>query len=729
MTGGPRRCPARGDPTSRSPMDSPAAASREFRFDAFISYSHKDRAFSRRLEQELGRYRPPRDLRVPQRSLRIFRDEADFTGGEYHEALDRNLRDASKLIVICSPNSASSDYVTEEISRFVEYRGKEHIVPVLLDGVPNNEARSEDAGRKAFPEQLVRLLPMPLAADYRGFDSQRDAMRKGAFAPAWFKTLADVYADYGIDRAQIEQRERRREVQRLRTIAAVSSAVAIALVGLTIWALVSRHEATRQRDNAEARRNETEARLAFDDSGDGLARAALLSVTSVRLTRTVDGQIAVTRFLGLLPRPPLWRTSVAPPASVTAGGRQRALAVSPDGSRLAVAGGDGPVRLLDAHTGHLVGSVEVPRDSAGRTVLAFSPDAAFLVLGCARRACVIDVARGQLLTRLPSAQAPFGSMVWSASFSSDGRQLALASYGSNEVLVYDVPAWRQAGTIRPGTGSVFSVAFSRTGEWLATGTPTGLQLWRIGYYDAPAAQVALSDTFWSIAFQPDGSGLVVAGRRLQAWTIASGDAGAVRLEAGASSAIAAHTVLAVSRRDRPCFAAAAADAVHLLCSASLDEVMRVPVSSAAAAVSSDGQWLLNEDPEGALAAWPISAGPDALRIPFGVPVRSMATAARADWLAGSTDSGEIAVVGLETWKERTRLRPPEPAGPVTKVVASSDGRWLVAAKGTSLHVYDASTWREVAPRTYGDAIAGVAFDAGDRRLVAVTGTTVVVWQP
>ena len=332
-------------------MDSSAAAPREFRYDAFISYSHKDRAFARLLEQELGRYRPPKDLAVPQRYLRIFRDEADFTGSEYHHSLDLNLREAAKLIVICSPSSASSEYVGDEISRFAECRGKEHVIPVLLDGLPNNEAKGEGASRRAFSEQLVRLLPIPLAADYRGFDTKGNKIRKGPFEPAWFKTLADIYADYGVDRARIEQRERRREVQRLRRMVAIGAAVALALIALTIWALLSRHEATRQRDNSEARRHETEARLVFGNSGDALVKAILLSVASVTFTRTVDGHISLTRFLALLPRPPVWRESVAQPSSVVTGGRHRALAVSPDGARVAVVGGSGPAQFLDARTG------------------------------------------------------------------------------------------------------------------------------------------------------------------------------------------------------------------------------------------------------------------------------------------------------------------------------------------------------------------------------------------
>jgi WD40 repeat protein len=486
------------------------------------------------------------------------------------------------------------------------------------------------------------------------------------------------------------------------------------------------------RGNSEARRMETEARLVFDDSGDSLAKSTLLSVASVRSARTVDGQISLMRFLELLPRAPLWPPrSVAQPANVADGGRLRALAVSPDGGRIAAAGGSGPVQLIDARTGQTLHSFDVQRNPGDRTVLAFSPNGAFLVLGCEHQACVIDAANGKPLARLPSAEGGHGSMVWSASFSPDGKFLAMSSYGSGDVLVYDVATWQTTATIPVGKSSVFSVAFSPRGDWLATADGHGLlQLWRVGHYDAPVALVSTSDLVWSIAFQPDGNGLIVALREeLQAWNIVPADGGAARLEAAASRPIHAHTVLPVSWHDRACFAAAAPDAVHLLCGHKLDhEVLRLPVSSAAAAISPDGRWLFNEQNDGMLAASPLDAGLDAARIRLGAPVRSMVIAEQGGWLAAGTDSGEVAIVGLDPWKERRRLRFPAPAVPVDKVNASADGRWLVVAQGASLHIFDAGNWREAASKTYEQVVATAAFVTGDR-LVAVTGTDVVVWQP
>src|ERR1041385_7873837 len=457
------------------------------------------------------------------------------------------------------------------------------------------------------------------------------------------------------------------------------------------------------RGHSDARRLETEARLVFGDSGDALAKATLLSVASVRHARTVDGQIALTRLLGLLPRAPRWRRSVTKPTNDRIVQGQRALAVSHDGARIAVVTENGPVQLLDARTGHPVPSFVGPQNNAVFTVLAFSLDGAFLVMGSRDQAWVLDAASGQLLARLPIAEAEHAYMVHSASFSPDGKSLAISG-GSLDVFVYDVGNWHTPATIRGGGNNV---AFSPEGEWLATASGNVLRLWRVGHYDAPAAEATSTSMLSSIAFKPDGLGLITADQWLQAWRIVRGK-GSTRLEAEPSKSIAAHTVVQIS--GRPCFAAAEPDVVRLLCNASQDEVLRIPVSATAIATSPDGRQLFNLQNDGMLAAWPLDAGPDAFRVRLGAPAFSMAVAEHGDWLAAGTDSGEVAIVGLDSWKERRGLHLPLP-DPV-ELTASSDGRWLVVVQGWSLHVFDAGDWHEVTSKTYEYFVGGAAFDTG-----------------
>ncbi len=58
------------------------------------------------------------------------------------------------MLVICSPNARASDFVSDEIRLFAEKRGGQNIIPVLLSGIPNNEAHQpENPGKKKiFPQ-------------------------------------------------------------------------------------------------------------------------------------------------------------------------------------------------------------------------------------------------------------------------------------------------------------------------------------------------------------------------------------------------------------------------------------------------------------------------------------------------------------------------------------------------------------------------------------------------
>src|SRR4029453_8517212 len=169
-------------------------------YDAFISYSRVDRTFANNLKKALESYRAPKDLGLPQRYLKIFRDESDFTGTDYFASIQKHLSQSRNLILVCSPNARRSQYVNDEIRRFVEARGKGCIVPVLCAGIPNNEAANERDAEKAFPAALYESMEMPLAVDYRGFEAGKDRIDTGAFENPWYTLLANLF---GVGRHEI----------------------------------------------------------------------------------------------------------------------------------------------------------------------------------------------------------------------------------------------------------------------------------------------------------------------------------------------------------------------------------------------------------------------------------------------------------------------------------------------------------------------------------------------
>ena len=75
----------------------------QYRYQAFISYAHKDEAVAARLHRALETYKIPKNIELTQKALSpIFRDTAELTA---HHSLSEKIREAVQssrfLIVLC----------------------------------------------------------------------------------------------------------------------------------------------------------------------------------------------------------------------------------------------------------------------------------------------------------------------------------------------------------------------------------------------------------------------------------------------------------------------------------------------------------------------------------------------------------------------------------------------------------------------------------------------------
>ena len=129
-----------------------------FKYVAFLSYSHRDVARGKWFHSALERYAIDKDLvgretrigPIPKSLRPIFRDREDFAAGASLTNQTLAALEASQfLIVICSPNAASSKYVNEEICRFKALGRSDRIIPVIVEGEPN------DSERECFPPALL----------------------------------------------------------------------------------------------------------------------------------------------------------------------------------------------------------------------------------------------------------------------------------------------------------------------------------------------------------------------------------------------------------------------------------------------------------------------------------------------------------------------------------------------------------------------------------------------
>ncbi len=112
-----------------------------FRYSAFISYSRKDEHFAKWLHKKLEKYSPPRKIRkqcyieVKKPFYPIFLDEEELSvSTSLSDEIEYALKNAKFLIVLCSPNSASSRWVNEEIRRFKLLGREKYIIPIIIAG-------------------------------------------------------------------------------------------------------------------------------------------------------------------------------------------------------------------------------------------------------------------------------------------------------------------------------------------------------------------------------------------------------------------------------------------------------------------------------------------------------------------------------------------------------------------------------------------------------------------
>ncbi len=192
-----------------------------FVYDAFISYSHRDMDRARWLQRRLENYRVPVGLCEREdrgRHLKIFRDQTDLAGVELQQALRSELDSSEYLIVICSPDSAASRWVNDEVSYFISVHDAGHVIPFIVAGEPE----SEDPELECYPP----VLRSSEEHHFLGANLQEIGKNKA------FLKLLSILLDVRFNR--LVDRDRQRRLRTGLVIGGIAAAVAVSLTVL-LW--------------------------------------------------------------------------------------------------------------------------------------------------------------------------------------------------------------------------------------------------------------------------------------------------------------------------------------------------------------------------------------------------------------------------------------------------------------------------------------------------------------
>jgi hypothetical protein len=157
-----------------------------YKYKAFISYSHSDEKWATWLHKALETYKVPANIigretrmgKIPPRLHPIFRDRDELPSAtNLGELLTQSLADSATQIVICSPASAQSRWVNEEILTFKRLGRSDRIFCLIIDGEPGATDKPGQEEQECFPPalryeigddgELSDVLAEPIAADAR----------------------------------------------------------------------------------------------------------------------------------------------------------------------------------------------------------------------------------------------------------------------------------------------------------------------------------------------------------------------------------------------------------------------------------------------------------------------------------------------------------------------------------------------------------------------------------
>jgi tetratricopeptide (TPR) repeat protein len=212
--------------------------STDYKYSAFISYSHKDEKWASWLHKALETFKVPKYLvgettamgTIPQRMGKVFRDREELASSSSLGAeLTQALEQSACQIVICSPSAANSHWTNEEILTYKRLGRENRIFCLIVDGEPGAD------GSECFPPALRFKLGAdgeltdepaePIAADAR---PQGDGKQN-----AKIKLLAGML---GVGFDDLKRREQQRQKRRKAFITTTATA-AMGLTGALVYSV------------------------------------------------------------------------------------------------------------------------------------------------------------------------------------------------------------------------------------------------------------------------------------------------------------------------------------------------------------------------------------------------------------------------------------------------------------------------------------------------------------
>ncbi len=479
--------------------------------DVFVSYSHVDRTFVRRLHEALtglGKQVWVDDHGIPPAS-------------RWADYLKEAIETADSFVFVISPDSASSIECRKELDHAASL-GK-RIIPVNFRAFSFDQLpavlvdRQFVPGRGVFEDDFETSLHLLVAAIETDLDWVQEHTRWGTKAIEWDEhdrgrsllvggselRAAETWLARGpgkqpeptaLQNAFVLASRRASDRRQRSLLGGVSAAlvVSLALGGL---ALFQWNQAVSNQEIAESRQEAAESESALSSDPE---LSTLLALQALRIRPTAQ---AVTALRDALPQLQVRRT-------LTGAAPMQSAVFSPNGAEVATADLDGDATIWSASTGKRLRVLHTPRGVSISTVAFGSTGTELVTAGVDGTARIWSTATGQQRVVLGE---PGGTPLNDAVFSPNGAEVVVADLDNN-VTIWSASTGRVIETLRvPGQDGVNTVMFSRNGSEVVTAAGNAARTWSV--QSAKQLMVFAEPGGASVngaAFSPSGTLIVTA---------------------------------------------------------------------------------------------------------------------------------------------------------------------------------------------------------------------------
>ena len=431
-----------------------------YKYDAFISYRHvePDQSIAKQIHQMIETFKPPREFykNGKKPTFRVFRDREELAARDLSASIKEALVTSRYLIVICSKRTPLSEWCQKEVKIFKSLYGGERIIPVLIEGEPD----------EAFPQEFKELknkdnesLQDILAADIRpdevlkkdfgGYEQLQNNNRQklkdltqqslNILKTEKYRIMATIL---GCSFGDLKQRDKERKNRLILSISSLSGAIFL-IFGLFMANAYQKAELARQEAVQSNARILMKTAKDFLKEGDYI-KAVLVAEEAIKPINkeTKDYETLNAEKQSIL-NATVYHNGASTLTEIYTKNKLTYMSVSADEKYVAYGLENNDTAIASVENG------EVLKRFSGHSqqvkFVDFSKDGKYLASSSFDNTCIIyDLEKGEEKVKLEIEGIPMLTQ-----FSEDDSKLFYATYANNDTCfyVYNAKTWQKEGEV------------------------------------------------------------------------------------------------------------------------------------------------------------------------------------------------------------------------------------------------------------------------------------------